>query len=72
MPEPGYPLSPHHHAMHSNEGQIRAAAGGRDKSQKVLDINAEPEQAWHTATRESGARAVPGWKVGPFGVGCPC
>ena len=31
LPEPEYSLSPHHHAVHSNEGQIRAAAGGRDK-----------------------------------------
>lgn len=31
LPEPGRLLSPHHHTVHSNEGQIRTAAGGRDK-----------------------------------------
>lgn len=31
LPELGCPLSPHHHTVHSNTRQIRAAAGGRDK-----------------------------------------
>jgi hypothetical protein len=31
LPELGHLLSPQHHTVHSIQGQIRAAAAGRDK-----------------------------------------
>lgn len=69
LPEPGRLLSPHHHTVHSNEGQIRTAAGGRDKRLG----RPEGSESYCRATaraRASGSRGScsPRMEKGPLGI----